>query len=332
MDSDDYRIESVPCYESDKIQKIYWIDGVNYPRVINIVRTYKVGSTEILGYGDFGVDEDPFSFYQKISDGQYNTIKVDKSYVGGLFYAGVIQYAFSFYNLNTQETPIIYTTPLNYVSYSDRGEQPNKLLGCAFNLTIDINKKDAESFDYIRVYSIYRTSLDGTPAVKVIKDIKLDTLELHEDDDFYRACFTDTNEGGYDFDAYRILINSDHIKPSAIVHKDVKLFLANYETDNIVESPFSTEFPASGIQIEWCVGSGRQIELYPSGQTEFYNYKNQNGNNSRQIRTFKKGEAYKFGLQFQDKYGRWMPPCFVNNSTNTMYPDQDSNVANLPYA
>lgn len=33
-----------------------------------------------------------------------------------------------------------------------------------------------ERFDYIRFYSIYRSSVNGTPVVKVIKDVKCDQL------------------------------------------------------------------------------------------------------------------------------------------------------------
>ena len=127
-------------------------------------------------YTGFGRQEDPFSFYQEISEGSYNTIDVEKTYVGGLFYAGVVQYAISFYNKNAQETPIVYITPLNYISHSDRGEAPNKQLGCAFNLTVKINSDDKKRFEYVRIYSIYRSSIDGQPVVKVIKDVKCDDL------------------------------------------------------------------------------------------------------------------------------------------------------------
>lgn len=61
-------------------------------------------------------------------------MSVSKTHIGGLFYAGVVQYAMSFYNRNAQETPIVYTTPLNYISHSDRGEEPNRQLGCAFDI------------------------------------------------------------------------------------------------------------------------------------------------------------------------------------------------------
>ena len=47
-----------------------------------------------------------------------DTIKVTKSYEGGLFTAGVIQYAYSYYNLHGHETPLINCSCLNYISYT----------------------------------------------------------------------------------------------------------------------------------------------------------------------------------------------------------------------
>lgn len=55
-------IECVPCYENDDIVKVYWIDGKNYPRVINIMNDY--------GWPDVQTS-DPFSFYQEIGSGSY---------------------------------------------------------------------------------------------------------------------------------------------------------------------------------------------------------------------------------------------------------------------
>ena len=126
-----------------------------------------------------------------------------------MFYAGTVQYAFSFYNKNAQETPVVYTTPLNYVSHQDMGEEPNKQLGCSFNLTVNIGKEDHDRFEYVRVYSIYTTSIDATPVVKVVKNIRCDTMLADQNDsNRYTFRFTDDNQNGYDFDAYRILITS----------------------------------------------------------------------------------------------------------------------------
>jgi hypothetical protein len=138
-----------------------------------------------------------------------------------LFYAGVIQYAVSYYKKNAQETPILYTTPLNYISHTDRGEQPEKQLGCSFDITIVSHEKE---FDYIRVYSIYRTSLNAQPLVKVVRDIEID-----KDNNHNSYTFVDTNEFGYDFDAYRLLIPQTPIIPQTFTHKDSKLFEGNYK-------------------------------------------------------------------------------------------------------
>lgn len=87
---------------------------------------------------------------------------------------------------------MIYVTPLNYISHSDRGEVANRQLGCAFDVTININADDHDNFEYVRVYSIYRSSINGTPVVKVIKDVKCE--DFIDNTTYYSLTFTDTNE------------------------------------------------------------------------------------------------------------------------------------------
>lgn len=314
----DHRIECIPFMESVDIQKVYWIDGINYPRVINIV---KEG-----GYLNFDSTEDPFSFYQLISSGSYNTIDVSKSYVGGLFYAGVIQYAFSFYNKNAQETPVIYTTPLNYISHSDRGEVANKQLGCAFDVIVKINIEDHDNFEYVRVYSIYRSSINETPIVKIIKDVKCD--DFIDNTDYFSMSFTDTNEQGYDFDAYRILVNSEHIVPNAIGYKDQKMFLGNIKTDDTILS--DDRFLRSSVN--WVADGNKTID-FSDNEGKYYEYRNQNQDDSNKIKTFKYGEYYKLGLQFQDEFGRWSSPYIVGTYLNKSHPVyNDDTEVYLPYA
>jgi hypothetical protein len=88
-----------------------------------------------------------------------------------MFHAGVIQYAYSFFNENAQETPVIDTTPLYYIAHEDRGEKPDTRVGCTFTLSLKIPKEFLKKFDYVRFYSIYRSSLDTTPLVKVVNEI-----------------------------------------------------------------------------------------------------------------------------------------------------------------
>ena len=45
----------------------------------------------------------------------------------------------------------------------------------ANTFTIEVTNLD-ENFDYLRVYSIHRTSLNGTPEVKQLPDIELSSI------------------------------------------------------------------------------------------------------------------------------------------------------------
>ena len=51
-----------------------------------------------------------------------------------------------------------------------RGARSDSTTGLTFKIEIE-NPDDR--FEYIRVYSIQRTSLDGVPIVKIVDDIKL---------------------------------------------------------------------------------------------------------------------------------------------------------------
>jgi len=61
-------------------------------------------------------------------------------------------------------------TPLYYIGEEHRGLMADETVGCSYEVTI---KNPDTSFDYIRLYSIMRTSLNGQPIVRIVKDIKL---------------------------------------------------------------------------------------------------------------------------------------------------------------
>jgi hypothetical protein len=54
-------------------------------------------------------------------------------------------------------------TPLHYISYFDRGGSPEDVISTAFDIIVE----DFDTnFDYLRIYSIHRTSLDAIPTCK----------------------------------------------------------------------------------------------------------------------------------------------------------------------
>lgn len=153
----DYPIECLGVYENSEIQKVYWVDGKNQPRVINIMSDPS------------RFDSKTFDFVQELA--LTERIKVSKeSNSSGVFPAGVIQYAMTYYSKYGQESNIAYVTPLLYTSYMDRAGSPEDRIGNAFRLSISgVDRR----FDYVRLYSIMRTSINAMPTVKRLTDIEL---------------------------------------------------------------------------------------------------------------------------------------------------------------
>lgn len=156
----DYRhpIETISFYENQEIKKIYWTDGLNQPRVINVA----AASDVISRWND-----NSFNFTRRLK--LQETITIDRNIVAnGTFSPGVIQYAFTYFDKYGQESNIFYTSPLYYISYNNRGASPEDKVGNSFSIAIDNTDK---SFDYIRIYSIHRTSIDAVPTVKRVVDL-----------------------------------------------------------------------------------------------------------------------------------------------------------------
>lgn len=201
-------LETLVSYESKNIQKVYWVDGKNQPRLINV-------AADISNYYDEG--DNPintvFDFIRELE--LKETIDVSKISGGlGEFPAGVIQYAFTYYTKYGQESNIFHTTPLYYISYQDRGGSQEDKITVSFK--IDISEYDV-NFEYIRIYSIIRTSINGTPIVKKVQDIQIpDYFSRHSispalNPDFNNTTFTTSTE----YDNLDDFVQAENIQPDS---------------------------------------------------------------------------------------------------------------------
>lgn len=153
-------IETIVSYENFNVKKVYWTDGLSQIRVINVAATKRWNDTS-------------FNFIRTLNLQEEVTIERNAISQNN-FAPGVIQYAFTYYDKYGQESNIFYTSPLQYISYNDRGASPEDKVGNSFSIYVsNINKE----FDYLRIYSIHRTSLNSTPSVKRIRDIPTSQLE-----------------------------------------------------------------------------------------------------------------------------------------------------------
>ena len=174
--TDIMRLETMGIFESENIQKVYWLDGVNQPRFINIagdndtIRKHRSKWMHSKTPFDF---IPVFDYYATVKDNEgkdTDNITIERQDYGGMFPEGIIQYAMCYYNLNGQQSNIFYISPIYYISHTDRGAQQEQTLNNSFKITI--NKVDSE-FDYLRIYSIHRSSINGTPSCKVVANISL---------------------------------------------------------------------------------------------------------------------------------------------------------------
>lgn len=153
-------IETLSVYENDDIQKVYWLDGINQPRVINIVSNEDYSDTS-------------FDFVPAIND--KSICEVTKNDTGGNFPSGVIQYCTTYYNRYRQESNIFYISPLYYLS-GKLGASPEERVNCSFNINFTNLNPD---FDYLRLYAIQRTSIDATPTVRIVADLAVGINQLY---------------------------------------------------------------------------------------------------------------------------------------------------------
>ena len=253
----------------------------------------------------------------------------------GSFPSGVIQYAFTYYNKNAQESNIFYTTPLLYISPLDRGARPDEMVDNVF--TIRISHVD-ENFDYLRIYSIQRTSLNGTPVCKRVQDLKVSEMENVTDDDpptassvYYRkTSFTDTGRTGNTVDPTELLYKGgESIVAKTLEQKDGTLFLGNLTVEKLLAKVTASNM-VTVTEDTRSIAIGDQSADYPY-KNQLTSFDSNDPEKSVPCGAFKKGNTYRLGVQFQDKYGRWSEPVHVSDEPITAFPTIDStdNVADL---
>ena len=304
-------IEAISFYENTDIRKVYWTDGLNQPRVINIAAASDVVSKW---------NADSFNFVRALNLNEEVTIERN-IVANGSFAPGVIQYAFTYFNKYGQESNIFYTSPLFYTSYNNRGAGPEDNVGNSFS--INISRADTR-FDYIRVYSIHRTSLNATPECKIVTD-----LAIPESGD---VSYTDNGISGSTIDPTELLyVGGEEVVFGTMAQKDNTLFLGDIKTKRkILDSTIRSYFKGKSITFSIynkSIGSPEAKGYYP--------YSNQLKMNSYQFKTFKYLEYYRFGIQAQHYTGKWSEPIWINDVRNTVHVDTtfyEDNKIGLPVA
>ena len=288
-------IENISVYENDNIQKVYWIDGLNQSRVINIVADSTVSGSW---------NDSSFDFVQDLELKETVTVVRD-DLASGSFSSGVIQYAFTYYNKYGQESNIFYTSPIQYISFASRGASPEEKVSSSFTITI---ANPDTRFDYIRVYSIHRASIDATPNVLNVVDLPINAANVRAGE---TLTYTDNGTIGTSVDPTELLyVGGEEVVFGTMTQKDNTLFLGNADIKRKLVGPDIINSIRGG-NISF---NQRYVGNYVR-TTGYYPYKNSLYLGSK-IKSFKYLEWYRFGVQFQYKNGKWSEPIWINDAYN----------------
>lgn len=291
-------IETLGVYENDNIQKVYWTDGVKQPRVINVTNVRHNTN-----------DNTQFDFVATLS--LLEEVSITRIEGKGVFAPGTIQYSFSYYNKYGRQSNIFYTTLLHYISYPDRGGSPEDRIANCFKIKIE--NLEVDKFDYLRVYSIHRTSENAVPTAKKVIDIELATLGGTT------ATFIDDGQLGDTIDPTELLyIGGEEIVAQTITQKDNTLFLGNINLARPeIDGNYKQQICALGKtdeEIATLLSPTEYLEGYHisklDSSNDYYQYVSSLDWASP---GFKNREHYRLGVQFQHKSGKWSEPIFIGD-------------------
>lgn len=299
-------IETLANYETESVQKVYWVDGINQPRFINIMK---------LDYSS----DNPTQFDFVTEFNSDLEIQVDKVFLGtALFGSGTIQYYFTYSNNFGQETNIVGKSFIYNLSDEENAVPADSTSSCAF----EINLKNLDSrFDNINIYSLVVSS--------TIICNKVATLPISDE-----VTYIDTGAYNISIDPATLLyIGGTEIHAETMAQKDNTLFIGNIElqTDSLNEDLKNLIDATIKRGSEGkLTGESSMIEfVYPEpGDYVFENnslgsvyYEDQQLNlSSDKFLFFKGGEKYRFGLVFLSNTGRRSSVYWIGDKVNTLYP------------
>ena len=310
--SEKHPLETLSLYENDKIQKVYWVDGVHQLRCINIVDTSERPNQISSTSGENTV------FDANAVIDLTHLYSVEKRNSGGEFPAGTIQYAFTYYNLNGPETNVFETTPLYELSPKNKGVAADGRTTCSFRITLS-NLDD--NFDYVRVYAITRTSANATPNVRIVGDYKSTERTMY---------IIDNGSIGETVDATKLLfIGGEPVAPATFTAKDNTLFLGNIKLQrpSLYNIPFGDDSTV-GETID-SMRANNKLPLVNAGYSNseggsgdwFYDYTINNNRPSTTLRRFKRGETYRLGIIAQHETGIWSDVLWLGDYENDIVPE-----------
>lgn len=303
--SKDRGIETLGVYEKDDVIKVYWLDGVNQPRVVNIIGGLDTKDGEFILSTTYGGKRTQFDFVREIEFA--DSCRITKDYdIHGQWPSGVVQYFITYSKRYGQESSIFWSSQLFQLTHEDKGASENDIVNCGFR--IGITYPDP-SFDFVNIYRVIRTSFNGTAQTKFVAQIEIVKSSNSSTPSAQPIDYIDDNTKGSTIEPSGLLYKGgENVTASTMAQKDNTLFLGDITTNRVLLSKEARDKIRSAVTVG---KSMRQIDKPDSEATGLFPFNpHTKGSNNAY---FKGGNWYRLGIQFQDIYGKWSDPVWVGD-------------------
>lgn len=209
-------IQILNNYENKAIDKIYWVDGLNQMRFLNLEHSLVNQDLEEL------IDV-PATVIDMVGRCKLSQPTIKSISPGGIHTSGMIQYAYSLYRVNSSQTR---TSPLSELIPLDKGAigggEVNEVIGAS--PIVNIKGLDT-SYTNVKVYAIKYTTFNTAPSISLIDDREVPAngdIDVFDDG---------RNISTLSLEEF-LFIGSSIIIPKHIGTKFNRMFLANYTEFN----------------------------------------------------------------------------------------------------
>lgn len=287
-----YPIETVGNVETNLTKKVYFVDGINVPRSVNVVNA-NAGLLSNINLG----------FSLALND----ELMVTKNYsVQGNFPMGKVRFFYTYYNDLESETNIVDWSPFFDCNFINQGGSESSTYTTQFAFNVVVNNVDHQ-FGFIRIYFQHFTSNDAsTYSLKYIErplDMSLDSFETIVTFDG-----TDVKNSTITYIDHKL--NNYTFIPYTLAEKNNRMFYGNIKRS--VPSIQGVDFSGkANIQFyHKLIGyedlTRNVVYQYTSNTTTFA------GSNFDYM-GFRKHNWYRFGLIAQYYTGEWSDVMFITD-------------------
>lgn len=277
-----HNIETHPYVETELQKKVYFCDGVNFIRCINVVNPQCINNLGLLNIG------------RHLALNEQLTV-TKKPGVFGSIPGGKLQIAFAYGTDIESMTPIVDYSALYDCVFENAGVNPEDNPETSFaDHTFEVRIDNVDpSFEWIFIYIIHRTSLEMPPVIYV-KNFHINsnsvvyTINLGETD-IYQSNKTLSE-----------LLDYNSIIPLTIQPYENRMFAGNIKIIN----DRLPQFDDNDITGEYYLKTVGHEYL----RNHTYNYNpsdNVFAGSSYDNKGFRKGNWYKFGIIGQYEHGEW---------------------------